>query len=598
MKGKVMISDLHAKFAEKTWTDTFQLVRRCMEKPRAESKPCKPLVRTLQRLQEVCNVSSMNTMRSRLEMIAKQQGMGFHIADATCYLTADLFYVEVELLPCGGVEQVKVAPHGGSPVPSESLRQLLRLKNFSDFSMKLAGLFRQYNIPGDNKVKLKLFTSLQCLEKDLQLMSFLPRAPMDSHAQADVINNGRIGCLVSGKHDCPLTIQFYINPADVRHKSDSPFALTQMKDLEAGVQTAQVTVGVSDVNHKLPMASVLPHPPLLDLQGNPVFLPLNKVPNATLSACFLLKLQPAVPVSVSLVKKLREITDVTMLDADLQWAPLPQLLMRGSPGANDQEATLQDQDPVFTVSICSGAMHSYIFPGAAWGTPEHRRTAMDSIPFTHPAHVPAILELLRRQCAINTLLSSCIAPHPDGPAGSLCTLHFEVLLESDTSFSVTFQKPDTDTLAVLMVRISDCHQMTCSLFGAGKRNPCLEEHISTVMKRSMSIPVTLGALHSKLTEINSAPLSLSCLFTADTKNDRSARASTDPDSILTPSSQRAAVPERSFAVPDPSRYAMSVAQSELLPEINTSPAVSLYPFAPVGVFSYWMGYNGNLSHLI
>lgn len=76
--------------------------------------------------------------------------MGFHITEGTCYLTADLFYLEVVLLPFGGVEDVKVAPHGGSPLvsavptvhsvpslicvlikiivfqPSESLLQLLR----------------------------------------------------------------------------------------------------------------------------------------------------------------------------------------------------------------------------------------------------------------------------------------------------------------------------------------------------------------------------------------------------------------------------------------------------------------------------------------
>ncbi|KAK2886645.1 hypothetical protein Q8A73_020591 [Channa argus] len=531
MKGQSIISNLHAKFAEKSWNETFQLVRRCMEKPRDKSKPCEPLVRTLQRLQEGLDVSSVNTMRSRLEMIAKQQGMGFHITDDTCYLTADLFYLEVVLLPCGGVEEVKVAPHGGSPAPSESLRQLLRLKNFAAFSMKLAGLFRQYNIPGDNKVKLKLFTSLQSLWKDLQLMSLLPREPKDSHAQLDMINNGRIGCLMAGKQDCPPTIQFYINPADVKQTSDSPFAF---KEMEAVVQTAQVTLGVSDVNHKLQMASVIPQPPQLDAQGNPVFLPLNEVPNETLPACFLLKLQPAVPVTVSFVKKLSEITDVTMLDVDLQWAPLPKLLMRGSLSANSHEETLHDGDPIFTVSLFGGVMHRYIFPGAAWDAPERKGTAMDSIPFTHPAHVPPILELLRQQCAFNILLSSCITPQLVSSAGLVCNLHFEVLLESDTSFSVTFQQPDTDNLAVLLVNMSDSHQITCSLFGAGKINPSLDEYIATVMKRSMSLPVTLGTLYSKLTEINSAQLSMSCLATAETKNDSSARSSlsvTDPNSI-------------------------------------------------------------------
>lgn len=44
--------------------------------------------------------------------------MGFHLTEATCYLTADLFYLEVVLLPYGGVEEVKVAPHGKAPVVS------------------------------------------------------------------------------------------------------------------------------------------------------------------------------------------------------------------------------------------------------------------------------------------------------------------------------------------------------------------------------------------------------------------------------------------------------------------------------------------------
>lgn len=42
--------------------------------------------------------------------------MGFHATEATCYLTADLFYLEVALLPCGQAEDVKVARHGGSPL--------------------------------------------------------------------------------------------------------------------------------------------------------------------------------------------------------------------------------------------------------------------------------------------------------------------------------------------------------------------------------------------------------------------------------------------------------------------------------------------------
>ncbi|XP_045917887.1 mediator of RNA polymerase II transcription subunit 1 isoform X3 [Micropterus dolomieu] len=569
MKAKSVIADLHLKFAEKTWNETFQLVRRCMDKSRDESKPCEPLVRSLERLQEVFNVSSMNTMKSRLEVIAKRQGMGFHITEATCYLTADLFYLEVVLLPCGGVEEVKVALHGESPVPSESLLQLLRSKQFAEFSVKLAGLFAQYNIPED-------------------------KVPKDADPQVDMINNGRIGCLIAGKEDCPLTIQFYITPTELK-TSD----IQNMR--ETVVQAAQVTVGVSDVTHKLQMASVIPQPPQLDAQGYPVFLPLGEGLYETSAACFLMKLQPEIPMTLSFVNKLSQITDVTIPDVDLQWAPLPKLLMRHLPSANSHRETLNQQDAIFTVPLPGGVMHSYVLPGAAWEVPAHRATVMDSIPFTHPAHVPALLQLLRQQCTINTLLRSCMTTQC-ARTGSVCEQHLEVLPESETSFSVTFHRPDTDTLAVLLVNISDAHQITCTLFGAGIEDHSVDENLSTIMKRCTSIPVTLRMLYSKLEEITSAPLSPSRPATSKAENDHYAPSSgtvADPNSALTTFSQSAAVPEDTFSVqPSSACYAMSVSKSELLPEINTSLPVNLYPFNPVGMFSHWTTNNGHLSELI
>ncbi|XP_034997860.2 mediator of RNA polymerase II transcription subunit 1 isoform X2 [Hippoglossus stenolepis] len=594
MKGKSMISKLRLKFAGRSWNDTFQLVRRCMEKSRDESKPCEPLVRSLERLQDEFNVSSMNTMRHRLEIIAKQQGMGFHITDATCYLTADLFYLEVVLVACGGVEEVKVAPQGAPPASSESLLQLLRSKNFAEFSMKLSSLFTQYNIPGDNETKLKLFASLQHLGKDLQQLSHLPRTQKDCDPQMDMINNGRIGCLIAGKDDYPLTIEFFMMPTDLK-KTDS-----QVTDPTSAVQVAQVTVGVSDLAHKLQMASVIPEPPQLDPQGYPVFLPLDEGPHETLPACFLLKLQPPVPMLTSFVKKLSQITDVTVADVDLQWAPLPQHLMRGSASANHHEETLDEQDTIFTVPLPGGVMHSYIVPGAAWQAPAQRATVMDSVPFTHPAHVPATLELLRHQCVINALLRSCVTSQSARP-GSVCDLRFEVLPESDTSFSVTFHPPGTDSLAVLLVNVCDSHQISCRLFGAGTCDPSMDEHVTTVMTRCMSVPVTLSSLYTKLGERPSASLSPDRPAATEAANDHSSPSSaavTDANGTVT-ESQGAAVAGDSSSVSGSACYAMSVANDELLPEINMSPAANLYTFSAedVDVFSQWMSSNGELSEL-
>lgn len=59
--------------------------------------------------------------------------------------------------------------------------------------------------------------------------------------------------------------------------------------------------------------------------------------------------------------------------------------------------------------LLGGITHNYVLPGAAWEVPAQTGTVVDSIPFTHPAQIPALLELLRHQCAFNTLLRTCMS---------------------------------------------------------------------------------------------------------------------------------------------------------------------------------------------
>lgn len=117
----------------------------------------------------------------------------------------------------------------------------------------------------------------------------------------------------------------------------------------------------------------------------------------------------------------------------------------------------------------------------------------------------------------------------------------------------------------------------------------------------MSIPVTLRTLYTKLEEFTSAPLSPSRPATTEAENDHSSPSRTavsDTNSALNAFSQSASGPEDSFSVSGSACCAVSVARSELLPEINTSPAVSPYSFTPVGVFPHWMSNNDQLSELI
>ncbi|MEQ2270765.1 hypothetical protein XENORESO_012066, partial [Xenotaenia resolanae] len=247
-----------------------------------------------------------------------------------------------------------------------------------------------------------------------------------------LINDGRVGFLMAGEQvsDYPLSLYYYISP------NDGP------KNSDLSVQAAQVTIGVSDVTHKLQMTSVISQPLWLDNQGCPALFELSEVPNEMLSAWFLLRLKPPIPVLSSFIERVGQITV-----SDLQWAPLPKLLIMGSASASSLSEPLDKQE-IFTVLLPDTGMHTYILPETAWVAPTQRAALMDSVPFTHPAHVSAILELLRHQCAVNTLLSSCLTPRSTSPAASVCDLHFEVRPESTTSISVTFNEPHTDSLAV------------------------------------------------------------------------------------------------------------------------------------------------------
>lgn len=68
---------------------------------------------------------------------------------------------------------------------------------------------------------------------------------------------------------------------------------------------------------------------------------------------------------------------------------------------------------VFNVSqpLPASEYHSYVFPGAEWGRESWKGALIHTVPFTHPGHVPALLDLLRHQSAINVLLASCFSDH-------------------------------------------------------------------------------------------------------------------------------------------------------------------------------------------
>ncbi|KAI5606478.1 mediator of RNA polymerase II transcription subunit 1-like, partial [Silurus asotus] len=553
-------------------------------KSRTDSQHCEPIMKCLQQLQKALNVTSLHAIVTRLETIAKQRGLGSHLSptETACYLTADLFYVEVLLMPGGEVKDVKFAQHGEAPESNASLCQLLRMKKFEEFSLKMDDFVSLYNIPGDGDTKMKLYTSLQHLQKDLLKISNLPRRLIDSDLHVDIVLNGRIGSITLGREGSPMSIEYYISPSDALMK--------RLNKGESGhSQTAVVGVGASATTHKLQMESLIPSPPQIDSLGLPAFIPLSETCAEILPAFFLLKIKPPVPMLNSFIQKISQITDIPP-DFDLQGEPLFQLF---------QSRTLEDKTPYegkdarFIVSLPDAEFHSYLFAVAEWECDFWKGSLVHTVPFTHPAHVPVLLDLLRYQSVINTLLSSCITSLKHQPELA-CDVSCEIFPESVCSFSVTFSIPDTETLAVLIVSVVDHRQLHCRLLIPGTVDHSLDDYISRVLTRCMSIPITLRAIRKRISSLKppALPLEPEPARKVESSSSTPPHSAVENTSAILPSTVLSPEPMEADSLPsNPGHYVMSVAAAPAVDGANTDTIANRSPCASVGVFSHWVASN-------
>ncbi|XP_057178334.1 mediator of RNA polymerase II transcription subunit 1 isoform X1 [Triplophysa rosa] len=586
MKTKTFTPDLKSKYAAKSWNETIQLVRRCMDKTRSDSRVCEPIAKCLQKINEALNVSSLTAMVSRLEMIAKQKGLGSHLSptETVCYLTADMFYIEVVLLPGGEVEDVRVAHHGEAPVSSPSFLQLLRMKKFQEFSLKLEDLVWFYNIPGESNIKIKIYTALRHLENDLLKISHLPRSLRESDLHVDLILNGRIGNVQPGQEGTPMKIEYYISRLDILR------GLSSTGEVSGG-QVALATVGSSDTSHRLQMESLISSPPQVDFYGFPLFQPLSESGSALLPATFLLKLQPPLPVLASFIEKMCKITDVVVPEQLLQVEPLPQLLMKTGTLQNSKRTWTGDVQ--FVVPLPASEYHSYVFSAAEWNHDSWNGALIHTVPFTHPGHVPALLDTLRHQSAINVLLASCFSNHKHHiGAGLPCDLKCEVLPELDHCLSVTFSLEDSDHLAVLFVMVADSRQVSCRLLMPDFVDHKLDDYVSRVLMRCMSIPITMRAIRRNVASMkvhpspdpSCPPVVESTSLTTPVHRDVSG-----PNIMpaLYPSASHEA--DGKNGLPSSAGYnVMSVGSAQAANNANTDAVANPSPCASLGVYSHWV----------
>uniref|UniRef100_A0A1D5R259 Mediator of RNA polymerase II transcription subunit 1 n=2 Tax=Macaca TaxID=9539 RepID=A0A1D5R259_MACMU len=489
-KMSSLLERLHAKFNQnRPWSETIKLVRQVMEKRVVMSSGGhQHLVSCLETLQKALKVTSLPAMTDRLESIARQNGLGSHLSASgtECYITSDMFYVEVQLDPAGQLCDVKVAHHGENPVSCPELVQQLREKNFDEFSKHLKGLVNLYNLPGDKKA-----TNAGPLDKIL---------------------HGSVGYLTPRSGGHLMNLKYYVSPSDLLDdKTASPIILHENNVSRSLGMNASVTIEGTSAMYKLPIAPLIMGSHPVDNKWTPSFSSITSANSVDLPACFFLKFPQPIPVSRAFVQKLQSCTGIPLFETQPTYAPLYELIT--------QFELSKDPDPIplnhnmrFYAAL-PGQQHCYFLNKDA-PLPDGRSlqgALVSKITFQHPGRVPLILNLIRHQVAYNTLIGSCVKRtilKEDSPG----LLQFEVCPLSESRFSVSFQHPVNDSLVCVVMDVQDSTHVSCKLYkGLSDALICTDDFIAKVVQRCMSIPVTMRAIRRKAETIQADTPALSLI---------------------------------------------------------------------------------------
>ncbi|XP_035517561.1 mediator of RNA polymerase II transcription subunit 1 [Morone saxatilis] len=513
-----LLEKLHAKHnASRPWQETCKVVRQAMEKRGVMNATGHQLLLTcLETLQRALKVSSLPSMTDRLESIARQNMLGSHLSPSgtECYITSDMFYVEVQLDTSGQLVDVKVAHQGENPTSCPELIQHLREKNFEEFSKHLKGLVELYKLPGDNKLKTKMYIALQSLELDLTKMMHMFRLATNANT-VETILHGSVGLLTARSGGHLVSLQCYVSPYDIFEEGTG----TQLNLTDSNVPrslgvSVSVTIEGTSAVYKLPIAPLITGSHPVDNKGTPSFSTVTNSNCVDLPACFFLKMNRPMPFSLSFIQKMGSATSIPVFESPPSLSPLYQLIVKS------QRQLLEEGSPtppsshnMHFFSVLPDQQHCYFLNGDAPVQDGHslQGALVSKIPFRHPAQVPPLLNIIRHQAACNNLIGSCVK-RTSIKEDSSGLLQFEVCPLTDSSFSVSFQHPVNESLVCVVMEVIDSRQVSCKLYkGLSDALICTDEFITKVVQRCMSIPVTMWAIRRKAETIQADTPALSLI---------------------------------------------------------------------------------------
>lgn len=471
----------------RSWTESLKSIRTAVVDRRlqADSTERSQVQKCLDTLQRAMKVISQQSLVERLESVARQQALTFHFAageQPSVTLQADMFYIEVIMNKGGGVREVKVAHQGDASVCHE-LTEILSRGDFAEFTSHLEGLQSIYKVTGEKKLKSKAYLALQSLERDLNQLAQFQNS---ISGVANYIHKSPLGILLPRTAGKPMKLIYFVSPYDLLDKKTlSAHPMTVEAITEHGLGRSVTVCLEPGPPSKLQTMPLLMVSKTADSKSLPSFSAWNHMNSATLPAIFTLVLPQPIPVAASVLQKIKSLTELDVAKDTGSLSLLSLILDSNSDGKmkKDQRlfVSLPDQH------------HVYFINSVAGGPLEEPGVMVSRIPFTHPTHVPAILNLLRQQLLFNSILASCV--RPSAKKDPSCCLVFEMTVISLQQLMVVFEHPAYDTMVTVDVDLSDITSLKCRLLCTGsEHNLCPDDFAARVLQRCLSLPILFWAL--------------------------------------------------------------------------------------------------------
>ncbi|XP_043245650.1 mediator of RNA polymerase II transcription subunit 1-like [Amphibalanus amphitrite] len=444
------------------------------------------LQKCLDQLQGKVKFHSLQGMLDRLESVAKQLGIKFRLGSSGqgCFIECDMFYVELELhSPSGQVREVKIQhqpDQATPPQPCPELVKCLTAGDFAEFTAHLEGLLALYKLNADRKLKMRAYPALRAMEEDLSRLAAIQATSIPD--PRSLVHRGPVGIVQLRRLGHPMRLTYMVTPyhlLDVESRQLLPLTVETVTSRGLGLW-AEVCLQ-SSTAHKLQTTGLISVEERPDGKSVPVYSQLSSSNSCTLPATFVLKLSEKMAMSAETLDKITEITSIRPTEAPVAQSLLS-LIARVS---SDGKMEGRPDQPLYVQ--LPDALHCYYMEGGA----ELVGAVVDAVPFTHPAHVPPLLTVLRAQALFNTLVASCVRTQtPKVTEGAVC---MELTAMGGSRLSISFEHPQEDALATLEVDLSSSPR--CRLHTATHSD---FDQATAVLQKCLSIPVTMRALMKRL----------------------------------------------------------------------------------------------------